>query len=165
MNLKELKEMVKEEYNKFMYEQDDDKKDDAPKGDDKPKDNKKDNGDKGTPKKAKTPKVKAGKDDIGAGGDDDPEKTLKDIFDMLKDFFEGDDKPKDDKPKNDMPKDDEKSMDMPGGDEKPAMPEMPGLNLQENKNRRKTSRKKTFKNKAKNKLMVERFKKLANIIK
>ena len=69
MNLHELKEMVKEEYNKFMYEQeDDDKKDDAPKGDDKDKgDDKpksKDDKDKGTPKKASTPKVKAGKDDV-----------------------------------------------------------------------------------------------------
>jgi len=177
MNLQELKAMVKEEYNRFMYEQDDeDKKDDAPKGDDKPKDDKKDDGDKGAPKKAKAPKVKAGKDDIGMGGDEDPEKTLRDIFDMLKDFFEGDDKPKDDKPKMDKPKDAGApaaggGMDVPGG--KPAgMPDLPGLELQENlKGRRNSKRRKNLLerkrkgNNMKSKLMVERFKKLANIIK
>ena len=154
MNLHELKEMVKEEYNKFMYEQeDDDKKDDAPKGDDKDKgDDKpksKDDKDKGTPKKASTPKVKAGKDDIGIGGDEDPEKTLRDIFNMLKDFFEGDDKPaaKDDKPLD---------PDMP------AMPDIPGLDLKEAFKKRKLSRKRKG---VKRTVMVERFKKLANIIK
>ena len=92
MNLEELKNLVSEEYNKFMAEQEDDKekKDDA-KGDDE-----------GKPKKATAPKVKAGSKDLDISGDEDPEKALRDIYDMLKDFFEGDDK-KDDAPKKDAP--------------------------------------------------------------
>ena len=66
-----------------MYEQEDDKKDD--KG--------------GAPKKAKAPKVDVGADDLKMGGDENPEETLKAIYDMLKDFFEGDKKDS----KDDMP--------------------------------------------------------------
>ena len=83
MNLEDLKSLVKEEYKNFMYEQEDDKKDD--KG--------------GAPKKAKAPKVDVGADDLKMGGDENPEETLKAIYDMLKDFFEGDKKDS----KDDMP--------------------------------------------------------------
>ena len=148
MNLHELKEMVKEEYNKFMYEQeDDDKKDDAPKGDDKDKgDDKpksKDDKDKGTPKKAKAPKVDVGADDLKMGGDENPEETLKAIYDMLKDFFEGDDNDKKDAPKVDAPKVDAPDM--------PPMPAAPAGDMMEVDGNVVA--------------LQERFKKLANIIK
>tara|TARA_R100001015_G_C4426315_1_gene25087 strand:+ start:71 stop:466 length:396 start_codon:yes stop_codon:yes gene_type:complete len=82
MNLEELKNLVAEEYNKYMAEQEDDKeKKDNAKGDDE-----------GKPKKATAPKVKAGSKDLDISGDDDPEKALRDIYNMLKDFFEVDDK-------------------------------------------------------------------------
>ena len=142
MNLQELKNLVAEEYSKFL-EQDDEKdkdaKADAPKGDDKKGD------DSGAPKKAKAPKVKAGGGDLDVGGDEDPEKTLRDIFNMLKDFFEGDKKDdapkKPDAPKADAPKGPEgPAAGGPGGDTPPdAMKDMG--------------------------MLQERFKKLANIIK
>ena len=146
MNLQELKEMVQEEYTKFLDEQDDEKKDDASKGDDKEK---KDKDEKGTPKKTSTPKVKAGADDLDVNGDDDPEKTLKDIYDMLKDFFEGDkDNDKPEAPKMDTP-------DLPGGDA--PMPEaMPMMENNEKKSPKETLQEA---------LTKQRFKKLANIIK
>tara|TARA_B100000287_G_C20299593_1_gene649310 strand:- start:159 stop:608 length:450 start_codon:yes stop_codon:yes gene_type:complete len=105
MKLKELKALVAEEYNKFMYEQedeekdkkDDKEKDDAPKGgddkgDDKPK-APKGGGDKGgdKPKAPKAPKVDVGPGDLDISGEENPEETLRAIYDMLKDFFEGDD--------------------------------------------------------------------------
>ena len=146
MNLKELKELVKEEYEKFMYEADDEKdtNDDAPKSDDKPKADDK-------PKKAKAPKVDVGGGDIDMKGDENPEKTLRDIYDMLKDFFEGDKEDKaddkaDDKPE--MPK----APEMPKGDDMLSAGHGMGHSMMEGK-------------KEESKALVERFKKLANIIK
>ena len=129
MNLKELKSLVAEEYDKFMAEQDDDKAADA-------KDDKKDD----KPKKPAAPKVKAGGDDLDLT-DENPEETLRQIYDMLKDFFEGDDK-KDDK-KDDMP-----AM----GDDSP-------MDMMENK---KIKAKKTAKL-LEETIFKSRFKKLANI--
>jgi hypothetical protein len=65
MNLKELKSLVAEEYNKFVAEQEDEKKDDGSK-DDKPKDDK--------PKAAKKPKVDVGGGDLDMG-EENPEET------------------------------------------------------------------------------------------
>ena len=60
MNLKELKSMIAEEYNKYLEEQ-------------------------------AAPNVAVSDADVDAtGGDEDAEKTLRDIFEMLKDYFEGD---------------------------------------------------------------------------
>ena len=131
MNLEDLKSLVKEEYKNFMYEQEDDKKDD--KG--------------GAPKKAKAPKVDVGADDLKMGGDENPEETLKAIYDMLKDFFEGDKEDKaDDKPE--MPK----APEMPKGDDMLSAGHGMGHSMMEGK-------------KEESKALVERFKKLANIIK
>ena len=43
-----------------------------------------------------TPSVAVSDADVDADGGEDAEETLKDIFDMLKDYFEGDDDDKDD---------------------------------------------------------------------
>ena len=59
MNLKELKRMITEEYHNYMSEQ-------------------------------PTPEVAVSDTDIDAmGGGEDPEKTLRDIYEMLKAYFEG----------------------------------------------------------------------------
>ena len=97
MNLKELQELIKEEYDLYL-EQGDDSKDDKSK-DDKPKNNKP----KG-PKKPPSVTVSDKDVDVKGGSDEDAEATLKDIYDMLKDFFEGEeDAPKMDAPKMDAP--------------------------------------------------------------
>ena len=61
MNLKELKSMIAEEYKSYMDEQ-----------------------------AANAPAVTTDPGDVDAGGDENPEETLRDIYDMLKDYFEGD---------------------------------------------------------------------------
>ena len=61
MNLKELKKMIAEEYSSYLAEQDD-------------------------------PEVAVSDADVdadGTAGDEDAEGTLRDIYDMLKDYFEG----------------------------------------------------------------------------
>ena len=74
MNLKELKAMIAEEYSNYLEEQ-------------------------------ATPSVAVSDADVDATGDDeDAEKTLRDIFEMLKDYFEGGE----DTPSDDMPADDDK---------------------------------------------------------
>ena len=61
MNLEELKSMIAEEYYNYLAEQDE-------------------------------PTVAVSDADVDAtGGDEDAEKTLRDIFNMLKDYFEGGD--------------------------------------------------------------------------
>ena len=61
MNLKELRRMIAEEYSNYLAEQDE-------------------------------PTVAVSDADVDAtGGDEDAEETLRDIFNMLKDYFEGDD--------------------------------------------------------------------------
>ena len=73
MKLKELKQLVAEEYNKYMSEQD-------------PMD------DMGLPTAAGAPAdptIAVSDKDINLdGGDEDAEATLRDIYEMLKDFFE-----------------------------------------------------------------------------
>jgi len=90
MNIKELKKMIAEEYSAYtkqVKEQD--------MGMDMPS----------SPNGMEMPSIDVGADDIKVGGkEEDPLATLKDIFDMLKDFFEGDDKPA--APKSDNKKDD-----------------------------------------------------------
>ena len=151
MKLKELKKMIAEEYAAYKRNSRRIKEQDLP-GMDMPMDDPMggmggmDMG--GAPGGA--PKIDVGPDDVKVGGkEEDPMATLKSIFDMLKDFFEGDDKPaaKDDKPLD---------PDMP------AMPDIPGLDLKEAFKKRKLSRKRKG---VKRTVMVERFKKLANIIK
>ena len=133
MKLKDLKALVAEEYNKFLAEKEEDEKDtkddkekddapkhdapkdDKPKGDDASKDDApkddapKDDAPK-APKKPKAPKVDVGPKDLDIAGEENPEETLRAIYDMLKDFFEGD--KEEDKPE--MPKMNAEPP-MPGG--------------------------------------------------
>ena len=141
MDLKELKKMIAEEYVSFkrknnIYEQ-------AP----------------------PMPTVNVSDTDIDASGDEDSEQVLKDIFDMLKDYFEGGDDAADaagDAADDDMEDMDDEKDDINEGacygeDGKP-MPEghcyEEDGSLKEGYSKSKTS-----------KVLVERFKKLANIIK
>ena len=64
MNLKELKTMIAEEYSNYLKEQ-------------------------GAPGAPGAPAVAVSAKDVDAGGDENPEETLRDIYDMLKDYFEG----------------------------------------------------------------------------
>ena len=131
MKLKELKQLVAEEYNKYMSEQD-------------PMD------DMGLPTAAGAPAdptIAVSDKDINLdGGDEDAEATLRDIFNMLKDFFEGD-------------------------DDKPAAPKAPKADKKDDKGDDKKDDKKDDDKKDDNKkdelnesLLQNRFKKLANII-
>ena len=114
MNLKELRRMIAEEYSNYLAEQDE-------------------------------PTVAVSDADVDAtGGDEDAEETLRDIFNMLKDYFEGgDDAPADDAPADDADDDDK-------DDEVKE-----GMHDEDDKNEGKKDKED----------LKERFKKLANIIK
>ena len=140
MNLTELKKMVKEEYTKFLEQDMPDMPDMPPMGG------------------MEDPTVAVSDKDIDLDGGENPEDTLRAIFDMLKDFFEGDDKPapkaddkKDDKPapKADNKKDDKK--DDKADDKKDDVKE--------------SYKRKIVNNSRDMRILQERFKKLANIIK
>ena len=114
MNLKELRRMIAEEYSNYLAEQDE-------------------------------PTVAVSDADVDATGGDDEnaEETLRDIFNMLKDYFEGgDDTPADDAADDadDDDKDDEVKE---------------GMHDEDDKNEGKKDKED----------LKERFKKLANIIK
>ena len=115
MNLKELKAMIAEEYSNYLAEQ------------------------------AATPApgvVATDADvDVTGGGDEDAEKTLRDIYDMLKDYFEGDDAAMGMEPPADDTDADDADEDTPEDEA-----------LEEKKDKDKEN-------------LQERFKKLANIIK
>ena len=124
MNLKELKAMIKEEWETHQNEQ-------------------------------ALPGVAVSDADVDAtGGDEDAEETLRDIFNMLKDYFEGgDDAPADDAPADDADdddKDDEVKEGMHDEDDKNE-----GMHDEDDKNEGKKDKED----------LKERFKKLANIIK
>ena len=112
MNLKELKAMIKEEWEAHQNEQ-------------------------------ALPGVAVSDADVDAtGGDENAEETLRDIFNMLKDYFEGgDDAPADDTPDDD---DDDKDDEV-----------KEGMHDEDDKNEGKKDKED----------LKERFKKLANIIK
>ena len=114
MNLKELKAMIKEEWEAHQNEQ-------------------------------ALPGVAVSDADVDAtGGDENAEETLRDIFNMLKDYFEGgDDAPADDTPDDDDDDDDK-------DDEVKE-----GMHDEDDKNEGKKDKED----------LQERFKKLANIIK
>ena len=123
MRLKELKNIISEEYKLFL-EAEEDTADDKEKKDDKPK---------------KKPSVAVSDKDVDADGADS-EDTLRQIYDMLKDYFEGDKEPKEPKAP--------KGPGGPGGPGGPAggpppMMDAPPMDM----------------------ALQERFKKLANIIK
>lgn len=150
MDLKELKKMIAEEYAAFnnrknkMYEQ-------AP----------------------PMPTVNVSAADVDAEGDEDAEKTLRDIYDMLKDYFEGGKDAADDV-EVDTADDTDDAEDIEEGmhydeDEKEKIKEahcygedgkpMPEGHCYEEDGKLKEGYSKN------NKILVERFKKLANIIK
>ena len=90
------------------------------------------------------PTVAVSDADVDADGGEDAEKTLRDIFEMLKDYFEGgDDTPADDAPADDADDDDK-------DDEVKE-----GMHDEDDKNEGKKDKED----------LKERFKKLANIIK
>ena len=113
MNLKELKAMIKEEWEAHQNEQ-------------------------------ALPGVAVSDADVDAtGGDEDAEETLRDIFNMLKDYFEGDDKGAGDDA-------DEIEEGMHDEDDKNE-----GMHDEDDKNEGKKDKED----------LQERFKKLANIVK
>ena len=89
------------------------------------------------------PAVAVSDADVDADGDENAEETLRDIFNMLKDYFEGgDDAPADDAPADDA--DDDKDDEV-----------KEGMHDEDDKNEGKKDKED----------LQERFKKLANIIK
>ena len=147
MTLKELKKMVSEEYTKYLKEQADLDMMSDPMG-----------GGAMPPKPGgggykKAPGIDVGPDDIDISGEkENPEETLRAIFDMLKDFFEGDDKPK----APSAPKADK------GGDKKDDKGGDKGGDKKDDGNKDKEEDKEDDKEKE---ALQERFQKLANIIK
>ena len=130
MNLKELKKLIAEEY--AYYKQDSIKEQPAPPA--MPMDGPMDD-----------PMIAVSDNDIDAEmGEENPMDTLKQIFDMLKDFFEEGDKPAAPKPPKKDDKDDDKKDDDKKDDDK------------------KDDDKKDDKG---SEALQERFQKLANIIK
>tara|TARA_B100000287_G_C20114747_1_gene575857 strand:- start:64 stop:483 length:420 start_codon:yes stop_codon:yes gene_type:complete len=139
MNLKELKQMIAEEYTAYQRRIKEQNMDMDPMGG------------------PNMPKIDVGPDDIDIDSKESPEETLRAIFDMLKDFFEGDDKPASPAPKpapkadkkDDDKKDDDKKDDKKDDDE---MKEGMGMYDEDEKEEKKEN-------------LQERFQKLANIIK
>ena len=103
------------------------------------------------------PKIDVGPDDVKVGGkEEDPMATLKSIFDMLKDFFEGDDK-------GGAPKGGGKKADKGGDDKKKEKEDM-------KESRRRRGKRVMGRGTKGKRVMAEsklqsRFKKLANITK
>ena len=162
MTIKELKKIILEEYRYWMAEQ--------PNGEE--------DTDAGIPGMPDLPGVDVGADDIDAGTGDDSEETLRQIFDMLKDYFEGSEEstpkaPAKPKADNGGDKDDDKGGedDKDKKDAKEKIAEIIRRQKRKNLRESKTKRKKRSivsrgRRKVSNrKPLVERFKKLANIIK
>ena len=177
MNLKELKKMIAEEYAAYkknrLKEQGMPTSPDMGLGGPPPPPN-------GGPAGIGDPKISVSDDDVDAIGGGDAEATLKKVFDMLTNYFEGDkeDKPADDKPaddkKDDKPADDKgaskpanKGGDDKGGDKK----EKPSKDKEEIDESFKRTRKNisrntnSIKERKDMKVLSERFQKLANIVK
>ena len=134
MTLKELKKMIAEEYGAFMKEQ-------------------------------TMPAVSVADDDVDASGNDEnAEETLKDIFDMLKDYFEGGDAP--DAPEAEEEEEEkehmEEGMGMYDEDEKDMKKEGMGMYDEDEKEMKKESKHSSKKVIAESAFKA-RFKKLANI--
>ena len=133
MNIKQLKKMISEEYRYWLAEQPID-----------------------TPEAPGMPGIEVGPGDVDAmGGGGDSEATLRQIFDMLKDYFEGGAAGAMDTPAP-------VSAPMPAGDDMDADDDMDDEEEEEEEVSEKKSSKK---DKKEAKELKERFKKLANIIK
>jgi len=165
MTLKELKKIIAEEYRYWVAEQDD--MPDMP-----------GNGAPDLPTIDMDPDKDIDPDGPGA---EDAEATLKDIFDMLKGFFEGDDAPTPPRPKAPAKDKDDKADDKADDkkddkaddkkDDKEDVKESKrrklnkALRILENKGMLKNSKNRPTKKMQRKSPLVERFKKLANIIK
>ena len=167
MNIKELKKMIAEEY--ADYKRSKRRVNENLPGMDMPMDDPMGGmGDMdmgGAPGGA--PKIDVGPDDVKVGGkEEDPMATLKSIFDMLKDFYEGDDKggaPKGGGKKADKGGDDKKKDDKGGDDKKKEKEDM-------KESRRRRGKRVMGRGTKGKRVMAEsklqsRFKKLANITK
>ena len=174
MNLKELKKMIAEEYSAYTQEV---KEQDMP----------------DMPEMPGMPSVNVGPGDIDVAGEENPEETLRAIYDMLKDYFEGEnmkDEPEMDEPEMDEPEEEEKEeeeekvdegMGMYDEDEKEKKKEKKegkkmnkkaqNSSMNENLKRKRKALKdrklqeaiRKIKKQKNSKVLVERFQKLANI--
>ena len=159
MKLEQLKKLVKEEYNAFVKEQDNLDMDMpmAPMGAN------------GGPDMStgEDPEVTVSDNDIDLEGEN-PEETLKAIFDMLKDFFEGDNKSK--APKADKGDDKPKAPKADKGDDKPKAPKDDDKKDDKDDDKKDLNetilKRKNIVSKSNREMTIlkERFKKLANII-
>ena len=149
MTLKELKKMIAEEYKYWKAEQ---------------------VGDMGMPDmmvEPDMPGVDVGPDDIDMEAGDNPEDTLRQIFDMLKAYFEGGEEPAEDEaeeePAEDEAEEEDEEEDEEVAETKKAKNESlrakrKAKRLKESKIRRQVLNKANS-----NKVLIERFQKLANI--
>lgn len=155
MNINDLKKMIAEEYKYWMAEQD------PAGGMDMDMPAPMPGGGSGAPK------VDVGPDDIDMGGDENPEETLRDIYDMLKDYFEGGgaedmDEKDEEKPSKDEEEDEEEDEEVTEKkeDDKKAKNESRNKKLNESKKKKQLMENiKRFKSKS----TVNRLQKLANI--
>ena len=145
MTLKELKKMIAEEYKYWKAEQ---------------------VGDMGMPDmmvEPDMPGVDVGPDDIDMEAGDNPEDTLRQIFDMLKAYFEGGEEPAEDEAEEEPAEDEAEEEDEEVAETKKAKNESlrakrKAKRLKESKIRRQVLNKANS-----NKVLIERFQKLANI--
>tara|TARA_R110002012_G_scaffold316973_1_gene532637 strand:- start:948 stop:1418 length:471 start_codon:yes stop_codon:yes gene_type:complete len=152
MNINDLKKMIAEEYKYWMAEQD------PAGGMDMDMPAPMPGGGSGAPK------VDVGPDDIDMGGDENPEETLRDIYDMLKDYFEGggaeDMDEKDEEEPSKDEEEEEEEVTEKKEDDKKAKNESRNKKLNESKKKKQLMENiKRFKSKS----TVNRLQKLANI--
>ena len=145
MNINDLKKMIAEEYKYWMAEQEP--------AMDMPE-----------PPMGAAPKIDVGPDDIDAGGDENPEETLRDIYDMLKDYFEGGDAGEESPAEEDEDEEDEEVTET-DKKEDTSDKDKDAKNESKNLNESKKTKKQVLENlnKFKSKQFISRFQKLANI--
>ena len=140
MTLKELKNMIAEEYKYWKAEQ---------------------VGDMGMPDmmvEPDMPGVDVGPDDIDMEAGDNPEDTLRQIFDMLKAYFEGGEEPAEDEAEEEDEEEDEEVAETKKAKNESLRAKRKAKRLKESKIRRQVLNKANS-----NKVLIERFQKLANI--
>ena len=140
MTLKELKKMIAEEYKYWKAEQ---------------------VGDMGMPDmmvEPDMPGVDVGPDDIDMEAGDNPEDTLRQIFDMLKAYFEGGEEPAEDEAEEEDEEEDEEVAETKKAKNESLRAKRKAKRLKESKIRRQVLNKANS-----NKVLIERFQKLANI--
>ena len=145
MTLKELKKMIAEEYSAYLKEQD---MPTPPPG-------------VGGPAAPKGPTVNVTGDDVDLENDKDAEATLKKMFDMLKDFFEGGEEEAPEAPEAEEEEDEDEEEDI---EENKAAGNVTGYKaVKESKKPRKVIKESAVKKLHSEMKLKARFKKLANI--